>query len=476
MRRLAVTLLTVASTLFLGCGDSSQVPTEAPEPAPGGAPESQGDLQKQADELFRGAPAHGQINKQLAQVVCIRVRKSPAAQAVIFQIIDQTLKSFYAGKLPGGTSPATQAKVFEFITALQKCAGIATTLPPGALSDDGAVAVIPKNNPADITVRTGTGFAAVRIFAGTSPETFILSISRIPDNSPPLNTSLEQRPLFYLYQPSVPVQFTSAVLVAICQTDHDDPFSSLLRLAHNVGNGIEVLPLAAPADLVDCDDVSPAEGGASSAGPGGFAGYGFAALTRAILPMPLHATAVVKHAGLGGTTRTFSPFGAVVTAPPLPIAYSSGGYRYLVGSQGHTPGFESPAFVEGEEWATGAAAFGSGSVTEQSCPLDATVQTDWDLNTDLLVRKQFQLDAVPATGVQIRVAIDNDVQIFVNGTEISDGFAMHEGCATLDSFIFTAPSELLQTGTNLLAIRARDDGVISFLDVRVEVAPIGGPS
>jgi hypothetical protein len=96
-----------------------------------------------------------------------------------------------------------------------------------------------------------------------------------------------------------------------------------------------------------------------------------------------------------------------------------------------------------------------------------------------LVRKTFDLPASVGS-VQVRVAIDNDIQVFVNGVDVTamgepnvleGGFQRHGGCAERGSFVFPVPDPVVQVGSNLLAIRARDRGVISYLDLRVTAKP-----
>lgn len=149
-----------------------------------------------------------------------------------------------------------------------------------------------------------------------------------------------------------------------------------------------------------------------------------------------------------------------IEQPLLP--YLSADHRYAVVGFGALPGFEQPGFDD-SGFSLGAAAFGSGG----TCPLDSTVQTPWPLFTDLLVRRSFTVPA-DASAVKVAVAIDNDAQVFVNGVEISGGLQLHEFCATLDSFVFSVPDSILNFGSsNLLAVRARDRGGLSFFDVEV---------
>ncbi|MBV9329506.1 MAG: hypothetical protein JO352_37870 [Chloroflexi bacterium] len=125
-------------------------------------------------------------------------------------------------------------------------------------------------------------------------------------------------------------------------------------------------------------------------------------------------------------------------------------------------GFQAPTFDD-SAWSTGVAGFGN----NLGCPL--TAQTFWPGNDDLLLRRQFTLP-LGATNLRVSVAIDNDIQLFLNGTDISRGLIDHGGCATRDSFVFTAPDSVLLPGaTNLLAVRARDTGDVSYVDLEVLV-------
>lgn len=153
---------------------------------------------------------------------------------------------------------------------------------------------------------------------------------------------------------------------------------------------------------------------------------------------------------------------------PIPravlIPYLADDYHYLVVPSGSNAGFEQPGFDD-RAFAVGPAGFGTQS---GSCSLNnpTTARTPWPINTDLLLRKDFSLPAGSAN-LEVRVAIDNDVQVFINGQDISRGLRVHENCAERDSFVFAAPDRLLQTGRNLLAVRASDRGGLSYVDVQV---------
>lgn len=158
-------------------------------------------------------------------------------------------------------------------------------------------------------------------------------------------------------------------------------------------------------------------------------------------------------------TVEISPIHAAQTI----VSYTSGGWRYLQVAVGDLAGFETG--VEPLGFADGSASFGTGG----GCPLDATVQTHWDSSTDMLLRRTLSLPN-GAQGVEIGVAIDNDVQVWFNGVDISGGMQPSGGCAELDRFVFPVPNGLILSGDNLLAIRARDDGGDALVDVRVAAA------
>jgi hypothetical protein len=149
------------------------------------------------------------------------------------------------------------------------------------------------------------------------------------------------------------------------------------------------------------------------------------------------------------------------------IPYLSGGYKYQVVAQGAGAGFEAPAFDDAA-FATGAAAFGT---PNPNCTLNShtsDIHTPWPASTDILVRKSFTLPA-GAKNLTVGYAIDNDIQVFLNGVDISGGLHTHEGCAGTGDPPFVAPDNLLIAGANVLAVRGRDRGSIDYLDVQVTV-------
>ena len=112
---------------------------------------------------------------------------------------------------------------------------------------------------------------------------------------------------------------------------------------------------------------------------------------------------------------------------------------------------------------SGRGAFASGGY----CDLQVTRQTDWPVNSVIVIRKNFRLPST-VTSLRISGSVDNEVMIYLNGRLITD-WMLHDGCAQLDDISFTAPAGSYHTGLNTIAICARDAGDQSFLDYRVSI-------
>jgi hypothetical protein len=194
------------------------------------------------------------------------------------------------------------------------------------------------------------------------------------------------------------------------------------------------------------------------------------------------ATATPPYTGTTGVAGSPATFTANVLA----------GYRYSAIGSGSPPGGFTTGAFDDSGWAIGQGAFGSGSVPGTSCPLDGTVHTPWAPATatssasspsntsDLLLRQWVAVPAGFTGSLTISAAIDNDMQVFVNGTDVTGsagsshligGFQTHDGCATAGSFVFSASgSTLVPGGSNLVVVRARDRGVVSFVDLVISLS------
>src|SRR4051794_33489817 len=117
------------------------------------------------------------------------------------------------------------------------------------------------------------------------------------------------------------------------------------------------------------------------------------------------------------------------------IPYLDTGWKYKVVPYNDWPGFESPGFDD-SSFALGDAGFGTEDFSF-GCALyhPPDLKTPWAPSTDILLRKTFTVP--PGAGpVRVAVAIDDQVQVFVNGHDISDGFRSGSGCAMQNQVAF----------------------------------------
>ena len=171
------------------------------------------------------------------------------------------------------------------------------------------------------------------------------------------------------------------------------------------------------------------------------------------------AVAVVVLLGaINAVCWNLSTASAVV--PGAVVPYGAADYRYMQVSSGGGPASFSDAGFNDSAFGVGDAPFGVS--TGFGCHL--VPATGWAPNTDLLVRRVVSLPA-GTNGVMIRMAVDNDVELFWNGTSV--GAFKHDGCASRGSLQVPIPDGLITAGNNVLAARAIDRGGETFFDLEV---------
>jgi hypothetical protein len=140
------------------------------------------------------------------------------------------------------------------------------------------------------------------------------------------------------------------------------------------------------------------------------------------------------------------------------LSYQDQNYKFkIIGPNEELPlGFEQPGFDE-TGFDTGNAAFGGGGGgAGVDCPLRSTAQTEWPLESQLLVRRVVSIPD-GANNIRIMVSFDNDlVGVFFNGTQLNTETIIHPNCPILDEFRFDVPQELVQPGQNLVVFRVLD--------------------
>jgi hypothetical protein len=540
--------------------------------------------------------------------------QTKAAQTIMYQLWNLTLTQFYASKLTGGMSSTASAAVLKLGTSLYCLVGLDPTgLTLGANpTDPNTVTQVVFPSSQTQTVVTPSQNAGIQIppTALTTPVTFTITPITTPTfvfPAGPLNTNLDQYGPFFEISVVPQQTLSDSVLVGLCLPTADNAPASTL-LAHNLAaGGIEIFQPVTPLFLVGCaptgmlDIRSPLE----LARSGDF-GRAFAGLGRLAIGALTPTAANAGGSGIGGKTKSFSPFGGVdptvviaatsstsqtgatgsaapsspavqVTTPtghtqipgvgvafavtqgggdftatssttqvqnlstttdshgnaavgswilgpgantatatgaytistgpssvtvhgnPVTFSatgtavspYSAPGYQYyLIGSSPlgsvstDTAGFTTlPPTTLSTDWTVGPAPFGNpgGCGPAGVTTVDAVWVNGPTSPTYFLLRKSFTLPNNLTSGtIKVGIAIDNDVRVFLDGTEITStggtpdgtGFIEHENCATQDSFIFSAPvAPPPFVGAHLLAIMARDRGGSAYIDAQVTVQP-----
>ncbi len=182
--------------------------------------------------------------------------------------------------------------------------------------------------------------------------------------------------------------------------------------------------------------------------------------------------------GAAGWTYTFAT-GTCTNGPSSTTPATVFGAAVNIGTDDCRSGIQYPAgWPNGDlsaltTWLTGTAPFGNVVSVPSPSGCQADIRTTgWAAQTVLLLRRDF---FVPqgTTSATIQVSIDNDVQIYLNGTPLTgsaNSLVLHDGCASIGSpFTFVVPVGQggLQIGNNKLAVEALDRGGDTFFDAQI---------
>ena len=430
------------------------------------------------------------------------------AQSIAAQLYAYTQQQYDAGHVKGAGTPAGAQTVADLGHAYFCTVGVNVNF-SSTLSDN-VVAIVPAGK--DSIVRTGTTNAAVHLFAAQQLPQTVVVITRLSDSARtaacpqfngPLCTPFAQFPPFYDYQlvpaPNLPANAPLFTVEECVDTTKVHVPLAQLFIAHNVtganGTTAQLLPKASETLGLACDNSGTSM---RTTNPGVITRF-----ASAISDFFVNTAFAATGAGTGitGKTRSFSPFGIVDSADFVP--YRNGQWSYHAPTftappapaTGDIPGFEQPSFALDGTWVPNTSAFGDapfGSPDEGfACALNdlpylnlawtpftspqSTGNLDQDASTIFLLRNTFFVPSNWTQDLVVGVAIDNDVQVFVNGTAVTPvgQYAVHEGCAAQDAqgFVFPVPRALLVLGgQNVLAIRGRDRGGNSYIDARLSPA------
>ena len=359
----------------------------------GGAPRCEITAVQQIIQLFEPRDRGRAISGFVHIDEDIRRRGMSDAVTDMFQEWEFTLDRYYAGDLRGGTSADTQTETLAFGRALYCLVGLdgsALTLGTTPLDPDNVVKVV-FPSPNDQTVVTGSQHAGVNIPGGTLTQPVTISISLITGTftfpAGPLNTKLDQYGPFFEFKVVPEQTFNTPVVAAACiQTSNGGSPPSSVDIAHNVGNGIEILPTA-PAPFLVCGPTALApQPSAFELARNGEYGRAIMRLGSSAMHMFTPTPAYALTVGIGGTTKSFSPFGGVDTAAVvrLPANFPSQPQSAAAGS----PVASAPSVLV--QTANGHTPLGGASVTftvmsgggSVGPPTSSTATTTLTLTTD----------------------------------------------------------------------------------------------
>jgi hypothetical protein len=171
---------------------------------------------------------------------------------------------------------------------------------------------------------------------------------------------------------------------------------------------------------------------------------------------------------LGLSVAPFSAAAQSAGSTAVSLNYGRVNWWYKQVPYGTEPNFMDPdPQFDTSSWQLGQAGFGTtNSVCSWNTP--DRVHTEWDTGTDMLLRHDFTIP-VGASSVHITGTIDNNADVYVNGTLMQH---VENGFCAVDGINVDVPATNLRFD-NVIAIRARDLGDAAFVDVRISYVPQG---
>ncbi|MBF0258984.1 MAG: VPLPA-CTERM sorting domain-containing protein [Desulfamplus sp.] len=126
-----------------------------------------------------------------------------------------------------------------------------------------------------------------------------------------------------------------------------------------------------------------------------------------------------------------------------------------------------------DTWLTGNAAFGN---SYPAGGLEGYIKTDWAADTDLDLKKTFNISGTLNGDATLNVAADNGVTMYLNDNLIADVNA--ERYTNYWEYTITVPRSYFTTGSNLLTVLAEDHGGATFFDMKLtaDVNPVPVPA
>src|SRR5262245_6805626 len=293
MRRSIASLIALsAAALFLvSCGETSRRDADPTSP-----------IQRGGGQL-NTAPACVTLTNLVSMVNTVFGAGAPDANSALGKLdnLDKQLQrgdigqaqdqarlliSFIQLKAQQGTLPGTHAQIQLLINGILCYVGLSTD-----------TFLIFPGDPAQI-LRHSNGRSGISLQANTVAEPTLITITVLPETTPPLVTKLDQYPGFITLSQTSPL--TKPAVVGVC------PASSVpgevldrLRLGHQAAAGFEITPTA-DASFLNCS---------TSTAQARVSGW-VQRLASFFTPKPAYAK-TMRAGGVGGLVSEFSPFAPV---------------------------------------------------------------------------------------------------------------------------------------------------------------------
>ena len=325
-RSLSFAVLCVALVLA-GCSEKPQ-PALAPHAQPSFSTSgpscalSTKDIVNRINSLFLNPGARTAAAAEWIGAVVALLPNPPgpdtaAARVHALRLVGLVIHAYQVDSLAGGQTAASRGQATDFINAVYCVVGLPTTFTGSALSDDGAAGVVTPGAP-PTTIVTDTHWAGIQIPTGAVTQPVVVTIVRLPDTPGPLLTQLDQYPIYYEFHVTPEGALAAPVVVGVCLPNGvTPPDPTRLRVGHNVApftmGSLEILPVQ-PTPFLDCTNaglaVAPSGNRLLDFARAGWRRVG-PVLASLVGPSRLVAAPLYATAGVGGTTRNFSPFGLV---------------------------------------------------------------------------------------------------------------------------------------------------------------------
>ena len=175
-------------------------------------------------------------------ILALVQHNTPKAQQRMFELLDFLIQEYNNGNLIGGKSTGTQTKLTTLTNGLYCIVGLpAPVIPAGALTADGAIGVVntPHRQPPSSTAVASPGCRFPR--TPRRQPSWSQSFANQP-TTPPLLTPLDQYPAFYENHAS-PERCVRQRCDGRGLRWHRRLAAvfARLKIAHNVGTGVEIL-------------------------------------------------------------------------------------------------------------------------------------------------------------------------------------------------------------------------------------------